>query len=191
MSIAYSPIRGVASSEFHGVLGTIGNTPLLRLASFEREFAGVEIYAKAEWFNPGGSVKDRPALRMILEAEDAGTLHAGKTILDATSGNTGIAYAMIGAARGYPVTLCLPGNASPERKRILRAFGAEVVETPADEGSDGAIRAARELARRDPAKYFYADQYNNEANWRAHYLTTAEAVANSVGFTCCSMNSGV
>ena len=132
-----------------------------------------EFYAKAEWFNPGGSVKDRAALNMIREGERTGALRPGKTILDATSGNTGIAYAMIGAALGYPVMLCLPSNASPERKRILSAYGAEIILTPADEGSDGAIRRARQVYAADPQKYFYPDQYSNPANWRAHYQTTA------------------
>ena len=155
-----------------GVLERIGNTPLLRLERVGREYPWAEFYAKAEWFNPGGSVKDRAALSMIREGERAGALHPGKTILDATSGNTGIAYAMIGAALGYPVLLCLPSNASTERKRILSAYGAEIVLTPADEGSDGAIRRAREIHAADPQKYFYPDQYSNPANWRAHYHTT-------------------
>ena len=135
-----------------------------------------EFYAKAEWFNPGGSVKDRAALNMIREGERSGALRPGKIILDATSGNTGIAYAMIGAALGYPVLLCLPSNASPERKRILSAYGAEIILTPADEGSDGAIRRARQVHAADPQKYFYPDQYSNPANWRAHYLTTAPEI---------------
>jgi cysteine synthase B len=154
------------------VLDRVGNTPLLRLARIGREFENVEIYAKAEWFNPGGSVKDRAALNMIREGERSGALRKGKTILDATSGNTGIAYAMVGAVRGYPVKLCLPENASPERRRILEAYGAELVLTPGDEGSDGAIRKARELNAADPDAYFYADQYSNPANWRAHYDST-------------------
>ena len=154
----------------------IGNTPLVRLERVGREFAPVEIFAKAEWYNPGGSVKDRPALSMIRAGEQSGELRAGKTILDATSGNTGIAYAMLGAALGYPVKLCLPASASVERKRILRAYGAELVITPGDEGSDGAIRRVRELYASDPAKYFYPDQYSNPANWQAHYRTTAEEI---------------
>src|SRR5262249_28790560 len=153
------------------VLDMIGRTPLVRLQHFE-EIPGVELYAKAEWQNPGGSVKDRAAARMILEGEASGELRAGKTILDATSGNTGIAYAMVGAARGYAVTLCLPENASPERKLILRALGAELVFTNPLEGSDGAIREARRLFAQDPDRYFYPDQYNNDGNWRAHYDTT-------------------
>jgi S-sulfo-L-cysteine synthase (O-acetyl-L-serine-dependent) len=149
---------------------------LLRLERIARDFPNVCFYAKAEWFNPGGSVKDRPALNMIREGERAGVLRPGKTILDATSGNTGIAYAMIGAALGYPVKLCLPSNASPERKRILAAYGAEIVLTSADEGSDGAIRRAREIYAEAPDGYFYPDQYSNPANWQAHYKTTAPEI---------------
>jgi cysteine synthase B len=141
-----------------------------------REFPGVKFYAKAEWQNPGGSVKDRPALNMILEGERSGALHPGKIILDATSGNTGIAYGMIGAAKGYAVKLCLPASASEERKRILRAYGVDLVITPGDEGSDGAIRRVREIFTADPKKYFYPDQYSNPANWRAHYQTTAAEI---------------
>ena len=154
----------------------IGNTPLLRLERIGREFPGVEFAAKAEWFNPGGSVKDRPALGMIEAGLRSGDLRAGKTILDATSGNTGIAYAMIGAALGYPVKLFLPDSASGERKRILATYGAELVITPGDEGTDGAIRRVRELAAVEPAKYFYPDQYSNPENWRAHYRTTANEI---------------
>lgn len=150
----------------------IGNTPLL---GFNRITAhlpeNIKIYAKAEWINPGGSVKDRAALNIIRKAEEAGHL-PGKTILDSTSGNTGIAYAMIGAAKGYRVKLFLPGNASPERMSILRAYGVEIVLTDPLEGSDGAIRGVRELYKREPENYFYADQYNNPANWQAHYNTT-------------------
>jgi len=158
------------------VLERIGGTPLLRLERIHSEFPHVALCAKAEWYNPGGSVKDRPALYMIRDGERRGALHKGKTILDATSGNTGIAYAMIGAALGYGVKLCLPDSASPERKRILLAFGAELVITPADEGSDGAIRRVREIHAAEPGKYFYPDQYSNPANWRAHYETTAEEI---------------
>jgi cysteine synthase B len=158
------------------VLSRIGWTPLLRLQRVVSEFPHVEILAKAEWFNPGGSVKDRAALAMILEGEQSGRLRAGKTILDATSGNTGIAYAMIAAARGYRVKLCLPESASEERKRILRAYGAEIVWTPGGEGSDGAIRIARQMYDADPERYFYPDQYNNPANWRAHYRTTGPEI---------------
>jgi cysteine synthase B len=156
------------------ILDMIGRTPLVRLQHFEGEVAdGVELYAKAEWQNPGGSVKDRAAARMILDGEASGALRRGKIIIDATSGNTGIAYAMVGAARGYRVRLCLPENASPERKLILKALGAELVLTSPLEGTDGAIREARRLVAADPDLYFYPDQYNNEANWRAHYDTTA------------------
>jgi S-sulfo-L-cysteine synthase (O-acetyl-L-serine-dependent) len=158
------------------VLDMIGRTPLVRLHHFERETPGVELYAKAEWQNPGGSVKDRAAARMILDGEASGKLTAGKTILDATSGNTGIAYAMVGAARGYGVKLCVPENASPERKLILRALGAELVLTNPLESSDGAIREARRLYAEDPDRYFYPDQYSNDANWKAHYDTTAPEI---------------
>ena len=151
----------------------IGRTPLVRLRQFERETPGVELYAKAEWQNPGGSVKDRAAARMILDGEATGLLTPNRTILDATSGNTGIAYAMVGAARGYKVMLCLPENASPERKLILRALGAELRLTSPLEGTDGAIREARRLYASDTERYFYPDQYNNDANWKAHYDTTA------------------
>ena len=158
------------------VFDMIGRTPLVRLHQFERETPGVELYAKAEWQNPGGSVKDRAAARMILEGEASGRLRAGGEILDATSGNTGIAYAMVGAARGYKVKLCVPENASPERKLILRALGAELVLTSPLEGSDGAIREARRIHAQDPDRYFYPDQYSNDANWRAHYDTTAPEI---------------
>jgi cysteine synthase B len=158
------------------LLDRIGNTPLLRLEHVGREFANVEFYAKAEWFNPGGSVKDRPALSMIQAGVASGALRPGKTLIDATSGNTGIAYATIGAALGYPVKLCLADSVSPERKRILTAFGAELVITPGDEGTDGAIRKVHEIVAADPEKYFYPDQYSNPANWQAHYRTTAAEI---------------
>jgi cysteine synthase B len=154
----------------------IGNTPLVRLARVGAATPGVELYGKAEWLNPGGSVKDRPALAMVLDGERSGRLTPDRAILDATSGNTGIAYAMIGAARGYRVTLCVPANASEERKRILRAYGAEVVATDPAEGTDGAIRRARELYAASPDRYFYPDQYNNPANWLAHYHTTGPEI---------------
>src|SRR5437868_7250631 len=155
----------------------IGNTPLLRLRRVSGDLApGVEILVKAEHLNPGGSVKDRPALAMILDGERAGRFYPGKIILDATSGNTGIAYAMLGAARGYGVTLCVPANASRERKRIMRFHGAEIIETDPLRGSDGAQIVAREMAAHNPAKYFYADQYNNDANWRAQYETTGPEI---------------
>ena len=166
----------------HDVIGNVGNTPLLRLEKIGAEFPGIEIYAKAEYFNPGGSVKDRAALNMILDGERAGKLTKGKTLIDATSGNTGMAYAMIGAVKGYKVKLCLPANASMERKRILAAYGAELVLTAADEGSDGAIRRVRALYNEDPDKYFYPDQYNNPANWQAHFNSTApEIIAQTEG----------
>ncbi len=155
------------------VLELIGNTPLLRLSRIGSEFPNVEFFAKAEWFNPGGSVKDRPALSMVQAGLASGALRPGKTIIDATSGNTGIAYAMIGAALGYPVRLCLPDSASHERKRILGALGAGLVITSGDEGTDGAIRRVHEIVAAEPEKYFYPDQYSNPANWQAHYRTTA------------------
>jgi len=158
------------------VLDLIGRTPLVRLAGFERGLRNVELWAKAEWRNPGGSVKDRPAARMILDGERSGALTRDKVILDATSGNTGIAYAMIGAARGYRVRLCVPSNVTPERKRILHAFGAEVVFTDPMEGSDGAILRAKAMYAADPDLYFYPDQYNNPGNWLSHYDTTAPEI---------------
>jgi S-sulfo-L-cysteine synthase (O-acetyl-L-serine-dependent) len=155
----------------------IGNTPLIRLRTITKDLPeNVEIYAKAEFMNPGGSVKDRAALAMITAGEKSGELTKGKTILDATSGNTGIAYAMIGAARGYKVALTLPGNASSTRKRILKLYGAEIIETDQMQGTDGAQIKAKELAAAFPDKYFYPDQYNNEANWQAHYTTTAPEI---------------
>jgi cysteine synthase B len=158
------------------VVDLIGHTPLLRLRKFERDCPGVEVYAKAEWQNPGGSVKDRPAARMIAEGERKGTLTPDKVILDATSGNTGIAYAMIGAARGYRVRLCVPSNVTPERKQILGTYGAELIYTDPMDGSDGAIREARRLYAEAPDRYFYPDQYNNDGNWQAHYETTGEEI---------------
>ncbi len=163
------------------VLDCIGNTPLLRLDRIGRDFPNVEFSAKAEWFNPGGSVKDRPALSMIQAGLASGALRAGKRIIDATSGNTGIAYAMIGAALGYGVTLCLPDSASHERKKILAAFGAELVITPGDEGTDGAIRRVKEIVAADTETYFYPDQYGNPANWQAHYRTTANEIWEQTG----------
>ncbi|HVG35426.1 MAG TPA: cysteine synthase family protein [Pyrinomonadaceae bacterium] len=168
------PQAGARSVE---LLSSIGGTPLIRLRCVTRELpAGVEVYAKAEHLNPGGSVKDRAALSMILDGERSGRLTPGKTIIDATSGNTGIAYAMIGAARGYPVTLCLPKNASRERQRILRIYGAELVLTDPRHATDGAQLRAREMVADNPDKYFYPDQYNNDANWRAHYDGTAPEI---------------
>ncbi len=159
----------------------IGRTPLVRLQRFEVEAPGVELYAKAEWQNPGGSVKDRSAARMILDGEASGALRRGLTILDATSGNTGIAYSMIGAARGYRVKLCVPANASPERKSILRAYGADLVLTDPLEGTDGAIREVRRLYGEAPERYFYPDQYSNDSNWRAHYDTTGPEILEQTG----------
>jgi cysteine synthase B len=156
---------------------SIGNTPLLRLRSVTRDLpGGVELLVKAEHLNPGGSVKDRPALGMILEGERSGRLQPGMVILDATSGNTGIAYGMIGAARGYAVTICLPGNASAQRKRILGTFGVKLIETDPLQSTDGAQTVARALFANNPEKYFYPDQYNNPANWRAHYEGTAPEI---------------
>jgi cysteine synthase B len=151
----------------------IGNTPLIRLRRVTRSLSrGVQVFVKAEWFNPGGSVKDRPAWNMIRVAEEQGVLTPDKILIDATSGNTGIAYAMIGAARGYRVQLCLPANANAERKRMLRAFGAELILTDPREQTDGAIRKVQEIVAAEPERYFYPDQYNNPANWQAHYHTT-------------------
>ncbi|MGA2352369.1 MAG: cysteine synthase family protein [Terracidiphilus sp.] len=147
----------------------IGSTPLLRLERVTAGLADVQVLAKAEWANPGGSVKDRAASNIVNEALKAGKLGAGKALLDSTSGNTGIAYAMLGAAYGIPITLCMPSNVSAERKRILNAYGATVIYTDPGEGSDGAIRKAQEIAAAEPEKYYYADQYSNDANWRAHY----------------------
>ncbi|MGA9938558.1 MAG: cysteine synthase family protein [Candidatus Acidiferrales bacterium] len=158
------------------LLDHIGKTPLIRFERTGREYPNVEICAKAEWFNPGGSVKDRAAYSMIRDGERRGALRPGKIILDATSGNTGIAYAMIGAALGYKVKLCLPSSASPERKQILAAYGVEIVYTPGDEATDGAIRRVREIYNADPEKYFYPDQYSNPANPAAHYTTTAPEI---------------
>jgi len=159
-----------------GPLDLIGNTPLLRLDRISSEFSRVQVLAKAEWCNPGGSVKDRAAVNIVREALRSGQLAPGKALLDSTSGNTGIAYAMIGAAEGFSVTLCMPENVSPERKRILRAYGTNVVFTDPAEGSDGAILKARELHREHPDRYYYADQYSNDANWRAHYCGTANEI---------------
>jgi cysteine synthase B len=176
LKVTPSPSTAKQSRVGESLLERIGNTPLLRLERVGREFPNVEFGAKAEWFNAGGSVKDRPALSMLQAGLVSGTLRPGKTIIDATSGNTGIAYAMIAAALGYPVKLCLPDSASHERKRILAAFGAELVITPGDEGTDGAIRKVHEIAASDPEKYFYPDQYSNPANWQAHYRTTANEI---------------
>jgi S-sulfo-L-cysteine synthase (O-acetyl-L-serine-dependent) len=158
------------------LLDRIGNTPLVRLERITAHLPGIQLLGKAEWTNPGGSVKDRAASSIVSAAMEKGRLGPNQHLLDATSGNTGIAYAMLGAAMGFPVTLCVPANVSPERKRILKAYGANVVWTDAGDGSDGAIRKARELAASEPEKYFYADQYGNDANWQAHYRGTANEI---------------
>jgi len=167
-----SPLVSLEASGL-ALFDLVGATPLLRLRRIERDCPGIELYAKAEFRNPGGSVKDRPARRMLLEGLASGDLRPGKVVLDATSGNTGIAYAMLGAALGYHVALCVPDNVTPERKRMLKAYGAELILTNPLEGSDGAIREARRRYAADPEKYFYPDQYNNPFNWRSHYDTTA------------------
>jgi len=182
------PSQAEAASSRRGeaLLAGIGNTPLLPLDALIHDLNDaqlsnvqlpkVHLLGKAEWYNPGGSVKDRAAARIVAEARAAGKLAPGKILLDSTSGNTGISYAMLGAALGFPVTLCVPENVSPERKRILQAYGANIIYTDPAEGSDGAIKVARQYAERDPDLYFYADQYSNDANWRAHYETTANEI---------------
>ncbi|MDO8730079.1 MAG: cysteine synthase family protein [Candidatus Omnitrophota bacterium] len=163
------------------LLSRIGNTPLLRLRSIGREIPGVTLLAKAEWFNPGGSVKDRAAAGIVAAAEKAGKLTKEKILLDASSGNTAIAYAMIAASKGYKAKLCVPSNANPSVIRTLKSYGAEVVLTNPLESSDGAIREARRLAAAEPGKYFYADQYNNPANWQAHYGSTGPEIWEQTG----------
>jgi cysteine synthase B len=158
------------------LLDRIGNTPLLRFDQITVDLPGVTLLGKAEWHNPGGSVKDRAAASIVAEGRRSGRLSPGKILLDATSGNTGIAYAMLGAAEGFPVTLCMPQNVSAERKKILGAYGANIIYTDPGDGSDGAIRAARELAAKHPDRYFFADQYSNDANWLAHYQGTANEI---------------
>ncbi len=172
-----TPVRSLAEP----LLSTIGNTPLIRLEKIPAEFPGIEILGKAEYFNPGGSVKDRAALNMVLDGERSGKLNHSRIILDSTSGNTGIAYAMIGANRGYRVRLVLPGNASEERKRILKAYGAEMIFSDPGEGSDGAIRMVRKIYEADPDLYFYPDQYNNPANWKAHFEHTGPEIIQQTG----------
>jgi len=174
--VGIAPVSSSAKAAGQNILERIGNTPLLRMERISTNLPCIEVLAKAEWFNPGGSVKDRPALSMIQAGLASGKLRAGKTILDATSGNTGIAYALIGATLGYPVKLFLPHSASEERKRMLHAYGAELVMTPGDEGTDGAIWRVRELAAAEPDRYFYPDQYSNPANWQAHYHGTANEI---------------
>jgi len=169
--------RGLVRTDLGlSLLDSIGNTPLLRLDRVTEDLPGVTLLGKAEWYNPGGSVKDRAAGNIVREGRCRGQLSSGKILLDATSGNTGIAYAMLGAAEGFPVTLCMPENVSHERKQILHGYGANVLYTDPGDGSDGAIRLARELAAKHPDKYFYADQYSNDANWQAHYQGTANEI---------------
>jgi len=172
---------GIARKSGGSTLDQIGRTPLLRLRHSSAAFEGVDLFAKAEFLNPGGSIKDRPALNMILEGERSGALTPGRIILDATSGNTGIAYAMIAAAKGYRAKICIPDNASPERKRTLLAYGAELELTDPGAGSDGAIVRCREIYRSDPSLYFYPDQYNNPANWQAHFNTTGPEILSQTG----------
>jgi len=173
MAVATPIIPPVSRLVATDLLQLIGHTPLIRLERIAADLPGIEIFAKAEFFNPGGSVKDRAALNMVLDGERTGKLTPDRVLLDATSGNTGIAYAMIGAYRGYRAKLCLPKNASMERKHVLQAYGAEMVFSDPAEGSDGAIRLCREIYQADPDRYFYPDQYNNPANWKAHYEGTA------------------
>lgn len=175
------PVAAVSSRPGGSLVEQIGNTPLLRLRNLFAPFKGVEVYAKAEFLNPGGSVKDRPALSMILDGERSGALSRGRIILDATSGNTGIAYAMIGAAKGYRAKLCIPRNASIERRRTLAAYGVELVLTDPAAGSDGAILRCREIYRADPSAYFYPDQYSNPANWKAHFNGTGPEIVSQAG----------
>jgi cysteine synthase B len=196
-SLPMAPVLSASSrrSSSSSILDLIGNTPLVRLEKVAADLDGIEIYGKAEFFNPGGSVKDRPAMNMILDGERTGKLTPDRVILDSTSGNTGIAYAMIGASRGYKVKLCLPQNASHERKRMLKAYGAEMVFSDAGEGSDGAIRMCREIYQADPDRYFYPDQYSNPANWKAHFETTAVEIMNQTErrithFVACMGTSG-
>lgn len=177
------------------LLSAIGNTALLQIETLTQDLPGIQIFAKAEFLNPGGSVKDRAGLNMILDGERTGRLTKDRIILDATSGNTGIAYAMIGASRGYKVRLCLPANASPERKSMLKAFGADLILTDAGLGSDGAILRCREVYEENPDLYFYPDQYNNPANWKAHFETTAVEILNQTQrrvthFVACMGTSG-
>ncbi len=176
LSPSLSQAKAASSKGGEALVARIGNTPLLPLDAVTSDFPHVKLLGKAEWHNPGGSVKDRAAASIVAEARRSGKLGPGKTLLDSTSGNTGIAYAMLGAALGFPVTLCVPENVSPERKRILQAYGANIIYTDPAEGSDGALKIARQFAERHPDLYFYADQYSNDANWRAHYETTANEI---------------
>ena len=167
---------GLGDTLGHTLMERIGNTPLLRLDAVTADLPGVTLLGKAEWYNPGGSVKDRAAANIVADAQRRGLLRPGKILMDATSGNTGIAYAMLGSAEGFPVTLCMPENVSRERKQILQGYGANIIYTDPGDGSDGAIRMARQLAAEHPDTYFYADQYSNEANWKAHYCMTANEI---------------
>jgi len=173
------------------LLECIGNTPLLPLPKLERDFSGVRLFAKAEWFNPGGSVKDRAALSIISDAEASGRIRRGVTLLDATSGNTGVAYAMIAAAKGYRAALCVPKNANPQVLALIRAYGAQVFPTDPLQGSDGAIREARRLAQESPERFLYLDQYNNSANWKAHYRTTAVEIWEQTNYTVTHFVAGL
>ncbi len=175
-SETHDAASGLGETLGHSLIDRIGNTPLIRLDALTAGLPGVALLGKAEWYNPGGSVKDRAAANIVAEARRSGHLGPGKILLDATSGNTGIAYAMLGAAEGFPVTLCMPENVSRERKQILHGYGANIVYTDPGDGSDGAIRRARELAASHPDQYFYADQYSNDANWKAHYHGTANEI---------------
>ncbi|HXA66326.1 MAG TPA: cysteine synthase family protein [Bryobacteraceae bacterium] len=195
MSVATSIVPPVSRLVSTNLLQLIGHTPLIPMERIASDLPGVEIYGKAEFFNPGGSVKDRAALNMILDGERTGKLTHDRVLLDSTSGNTGIAYAMTGAYRGYKVKLCLPKNASMERKHVLQAYGAEMVFSDPGEGSDGAIRLCREIYKQDPDRYFYPDQYNNPANWKAHYEGTAVEILAQTGgrithFVACMGTSG-
>ena len=178
LNAASPAVSPAAAVDVLGVrpLQRVGNTPLLRFENLVPGWRHVQVLGKAEWLNPGGSVKDRAALNIIESALRSGALSRGKRLLDATSGNTGIAYAMVGAARGVGVTLCVPANVSAERKRILAAYGAEIIWTDPQEGTDGAIRLARQMHDAEPDRYFYADQYSNDANWLAHYHGTAAEI---------------
>lgn len=167
---------GLGDTLGHSLIERIGNTPLIRLDALTDSLPGIALLGKAEWYNPGGSVKDRAAANIVTEARKSGQLRPGKSLLDSTSGNTGIAYAMLGAAERFPVTLCMPENVSRERKQILQGYGANIIYTDPGDGSDGAIRRARALASEHPDKYYYADQYSNDANWKAHYNGTANEI---------------
>lgn len=180
------------TNEGSSIIEHVGNTPLIELTAIAEDLSpDVRLFGKAEYFNPGGSVKDRAALNMILTAERDGRLSKGKTILDATSGNTGIAYAWIGAQRGYPVALCLPSNASPERQKTLQAFGAALILTEARYSTDGSQRKAKELAKADPDRYFYPDQYNNDANWLAHFNGTGPEIWRQTGGSVTHFVAGI